>query len=106
MLQVLPSVMCTRNPCVAGPALCYVYEEPVCCRSCPLLCVRGTHVWEVLPSVMCTRNPCVAGPALCYVYEEPLLYDTFPDDFVWGTATAAYQATATCSQQYEMNNLI
>jgi hypothetical protein len=32
-----------------------------------------------------------AGIALCYVYEEPLLYDTFPDDFVWGAATAAYQ---------------
>ena len=23
--------------------------------------------------------------------EEPLLFDTFPDDFVWGAATAAYQ---------------
>ena len=23
--------------------------------------------------------------------EEPLLYDTFPEDFIWGTATAAYQ---------------
>ena len=26
-----------------------------------------------------------------YDYEEPLLYDTFPDGFVWGAATAAYQ---------------
>ena len=26
-----------------------------------------------------------------YNYEEPLLYDTFPEDFMWGTATAAYQ---------------
>ena len=26
-----------------------------------------------------------------YTYEEPLLYGTFPDGFVWGTATAAYQ---------------
>jgi hypothetical protein len=32
-----------------------------------------------------------AGIALCYVYEEPLLYDTFPEDFIWGAATAAYQ---------------
>ena len=24
-------------------------------------------------------------------YEEPLLYDTFPEEFLWGTATAAYQ---------------
>ena len=29
-----------------------------------------------------------------YKYEEPLLYDTFPDDFMWGTATAAYQVKA------------
>ena len=26
-----------------------------------------------------------------YNYEEPLLYDKFPDDFLWGTATASYQ---------------
>ena len=26
-----------------------------------------------------------------YVYEEPLLYDTFPEDFLWGVATSAYQ---------------
>ena len=26
-----------------------------------------------------------------YAYEEPLLYDTFPDGFEWGAATAAYQ---------------
>ena len=28
-----------------------------------------------------------------YDYEEPLLYDTFPDGFVWGAATAAYQVS-------------
>ena len=26
-----------------------------------------------------------------YEIEEPLLYDTFPEGFLWGTATAAYQ---------------
>ena len=26
-----------------------------------------------------------------YSLEEPLLYDTFPSDFLWGTATASYQ---------------
>ena len=26
-----------------------------------------------------------------FEYEEPLLYDTFPEDFVWGVATSAYQ---------------
>ena len=28
---------------------------------------------------------------LAYEPEEPLLYGSFPDDFMWGTATAAYQ---------------
>ena len=28
---------------------------------------------------------------MSYVPEETLLYDKFPDDFVWGAATAAYQ---------------
>ena len=32
-----------------------------------------------------------------YNYEEPLLYDTFPDDFIWGTATAAYQVKSLLS---------
>ena len=26
-----------------------------------------------------------------FEYEEPLLYDTFPNDFIWGVATSAYQ---------------
>ena len=28
---------------------------------------------------------------LCYDAEEPLLFGTFPEGFLWGTATAAYQ---------------
>ena len=32
-------------------------------------------------------------PVRGYDIEEPLLYDTFPDDFMWGTATAAYQVS-------------
>ena len=31
------------------------------------------------------------GLASAYIYEEDLLYDHFPEDFVWGAATAAYQ---------------
>jgi len=28
-----------------------------------------------------------------YDNEEPLLYDTFPEDFLWGVATASYQVS-------------
>ena len=33
--------------------------------------------------------------ALAYSPEEPLLFESFPDDFIWGSATAAYQVILT-----------
>ena len=33
--------------------------------------------------------------AFAYTPEEPLLFDSFPDDFLWGSATAAYQVNLT-----------
>ena len=41
-----------------------------------------------------------------FEYEEPLLYDTFPEGFVWGVATSAYQVTFTAKYfiQYTLNN--
>merc|ERR1712241_687565 len=33
----------------------------------------------------------LTSAALAYNPEEPLLFDSFPDDFLWGSATAAYQ---------------
>ena len=36
-----------------------------------------------------------------YNYEEELLYDTFPDNFMWGTATAAYQVSELTSQNIQ-----
>merc|ERR1712032_661324 len=33
----------------------------------------------------------LSSVALAYSPEEPLLFDSFPDDFIWGSATAAYQ---------------
>jgi len=40
---------------------------------------------SILPLLLC------AGLSAGYVYEEEILYDTFPEGFVWGAATAAYQ---------------
>ncbi len=31
------------------------------------------------------------NPVPGYEIEEELYYDTFPDEFIWGAATAAYQ---------------
>ena len=36
--------------------------------------------------------------ALAYNPEEELLYDSFPDDFLWGSATAAYQVRLFSTQ--------
>ena len=36
--------------------------------------------------------------ALAYSPEEELLYDSFPDDFLWGSATAAYQVRLFSTQ--------
>ena len=36
--------------------------------------------------------------AFAYTPEEPLLFDSFPDDFLWGYATAAYQVILTSSE--------
>merc|ERR1712038_198188 len=42
-------------------------------------------VFNILPTLL------LASVALAYSPEEPLLFDSFPDDFLWGSATAAYQ---------------
>ena len=43
--------------------------------------------------VILTLFSSLVGLNLGYVYESPMLYDDFPEDFVWGVATAAYQVT-------------
>ena len=40
----------------------------------------------------------LSSVALAYSPEEPLLFDSFPDDFLWGSATAAYQVILTSSE--------
>ena len=46
---------------------------------------------------------CLAGTIKAvlpdYEVEEPLLYDTFPESFLWGTATAAYQVCNFCNKK-------
>ena len=32
-------------------------------------------------------------PISGYTIEEPIYFDTFPEDFIWGAATAAYQVS-------------
>ena len=49
-------------------------------------------VFNILPTLL------LASVAFAYSPEEPLLFDSFPDDFLWGSATAAYQATLTSSK--------
>ena len=45
--------------------------------------------------------------AFAYTPEEPLLFDSFPDDFLWGSATAAYQVILTSSEtiRYKCNSI-
>ena len=41
-------------------------------------------------SVQTNAHP---DPVPGYTIEEPICYDTFPKDFIWGAATAAYQVS-------------
>ena len=51
-----------------------------------LLRMRSKIVLFVVLSTICYSRS--------YVFESELLYDSFPDDFLWGVATAAYQVKA------------
>ena len=43
---------------------------------------------------------------LSYKAEEELLYDHFPDDFMWGAATAAYQIEVNCLITETVHNVL
>ena len=58
-----------------------------------------TH-WQPLPLAkihISVPDRSYSGLSAGYVYEEEILYDTFPEGFVWGAATAAYQVSL-CSK--------
>ena len=42
-------------------------------------------------------------PVPGYNIEEPLYYDTFPEGFLWGTATAAYQVLYYNNFRFDKN---
>ncbi len=46
-------------------------------------------MFRLLATLLCAAGVLETGSA--YIYEEDLLYDHFPEDFLWGAATAAYQ---------------
>ena len=45
----------------------------------------------ILKLLVISTNSQRPKPVPGYEIEEELYYDTFPDEFIWGAATAAYQ---------------
>ena len=45
----------------------------------------------ILRLLLISTNSQRPKPVPGYEIEEELYYDTFPDEFIWGAATAAYQ---------------
>ena len=45
----------------------------------------------ILKLLLISSNSQRPKPVPGYEIEEELYYDTFPDEFIWGAATAAYQ---------------
>ena len=45
----------------------------------------------ILNLLLISSNSQRPKPVPGYEIEEELYYDTFPDEFIWGAATAAYQ---------------
>jgi hypothetical protein len=52
------------------------------------IAMKKRHEKNIFYSILCVAVLALA----CSAYEdEPLLYGSFPDGFIWGTATSAYQ---------------
>merc|ERR1712121_274513 len=58
--------------------------------------LSGRMVWIIL---------LLSSVALAYSPEEPLLFDSFPDDFRWGCATAAYQIEGAWNEDGKGENI-
>ena len=52
---------------------------------------------------ICSFSLVLISQSHCYEIEEELLYEHFPEDFIWGSATAAYQVHLMSSNHELMN---
>ena len=50
-----------------------------------------THLYWLFLTIWLSSGEARPDQVAGFEYEEQLLYDTFPNEFVWGAATSAYQ---------------
>ena len=50
-----------------------------------------THLYWLFLTIWFNSGEARPDQVAGFEYEEQLLYDTFPNGFVWGAATSAYQ---------------
>ena len=58
---------------------------------CETLKMKSISLFFGLLSIAVVLEAQHPKPVPGYNIEEPLYYDTFPEGFMWGAATAAYQ---------------
>ena len=58
-----------------------------------------THLYWLFLTIWFNIGEARPDQVAGFEYEEELLYDTFPNGFVWGAATSAYQVKYRHSSQ-------
>lgn len=71
------------------------------------MCYKLLTLFQFLKMKACFQAILVSyiSFTLAYNPEEPLLYNSFPDDFVWGVATAAYQIEGAWNEDGKGENI-